>query len=57
MRDYWIKIKFFQWEEKDFTVGIIWRLYNNWYYSNDLTLIVKVGLWEYTYDITECQQW
>ena len=53
--DMGITIFFYEWEERVW-IFVPWRWYNNWYYSSQLDLIVKLTNWfSKTYDISKFQ--
>lgn len=53
----WVTFFFYDWEIRVW-IFVPWRWSNNWYYSNDLTLIVELLNWfKKEYDITEYQNY
>lgn len=53
----WINIRMYDWE-KEFCIHVPWRWSNNWYYGDNIELIVKLPYWEVkTYDVSECQNY
>lgn len=52
----WVSLRFYDWYEW-FSILIPWRWYNNWYYSNELILVINIDWNQYRYDITDCQDY
>lgn len=53
----WVTFFFYDWDKRVW-IFVPWRGNNNWYYSDDLTLIIDIP-WtkKITYDITEYQDY
>lgn len=51
----WVTFYFYDWEKRVW-VFVPWRWSNNWYYWNNITLIIKLPNWfTKEYDVTEYQ--